>query len=472
MAKPSRVQIRDSVLCNIVPTCQVAGHRGGPTGRQCNGRRTAHESSGGQFMSLSIRDRIDDIVALLQEAQLDESAWPAASALIDDTCGLAGNDLLLARLRPEGGIDIQLRWLLLRGEPNPELEYDYAENYAVIDERPAAGVREPFGKLVHTNALLSGQVRRDSVTYNEYLVPNGGENCLNVRMPGAGNSQIAWSLVGPGGGNPSDWSSERVDAIRQLLPHVRHFVRVRHALAEARADCMKTTASLYPQRMGTLILDRHGRVVEADERARTILSCSDGLTISGRRLTAIPPADEDGVARLIGAVCDGHQAGSMPIVRSSPPPLVLYATPLQPAGSPPWANQWVASVLIAEPFSAPTINARRVSAALGLTPAQARVAAALAAGETAASIAEATHRTEATVRWHIRAALSRLGLARQADLVRVVLLTPGVSDADRQPTLSLGTAPASSADSTNLSGSASSRALPFQAAGDTKPISF
>lgn len=402
-------------------------------------------------MSLSIRDRVDEIVALLQEAQLDDSAWPAASALIDDACGLRGNDLLLARFSPEGGIDIQLRWLLLRGEANPELEHDYAENYAAIDERPAAGVREPFGKLVHTNTLLSDRIRRDSATYNEYLVPNAGENCLNVRMPGAGESQIAWSLVGPGGGHPSDWSSQCVDTIRQLLPHVRQFVRVRHALAEARADGMTTAAPLDVQRMGTLILDRRGRIIEANEHARYLLACSESLTTSGRRLIAIPPADADGVARLIDAACGGRQGGPMPIVRPSRPPLVLYARPLEAAGppplaKPPLAKQCVARVLVAEPFSAPTINPRRVAAALGLTPAQGRVAAALAAGRTAASIAHATHRTEATVRWHIRAALSRLGLARQADLVRVVLLTPGVSESDRQPAGSLGKAPACSAD--------------------------
>ena len=396
-------------------------------------------------MSLSIRDRVDEIVALLQEAQLDDSAWPAASALIDDACGLRGNDLLLARFSPEGGIDIQLRWLLLRGEANPELEHDYAENYAAIDERPAAGVREPFGKLVHTNTLLSDRIRRDSATYNEYLVPNAGENCLNVRMPGAGESQIAWSLVGPGGGHPSDWSSQCVDTIRQLLPHVRQFVRVRHALAEARADGMTTAAPLDVQRMGTLILDRRGRIIEANEHARYLLACAEGLTTSGRRLIAIPPADADGVARLIGAACGGRQGGPMPILRPSRPPLVLYARPLEAAGPPPLAKQCVARVLVAEPFSAPTIDPRRVSAALGLTPAQGRVAAALAAGRTAASIAHATHRTEATVRWHIRAALSRLGLARQADLVRVVLLTPGVSESGRQPAGSLGKAPACSA---------------------------
>ena len=208
---------------------------------------------------------------------------------------------------------------------------------------------------------------------------------------------------------------------------------------------MTTAAPLDVQRMGTLILDRRGRIIEANEHARYLLACAEGLTTSGRHLIAIPPADADGVARLIGAACGGRQGGPMPILRPSRPPLVLYARPLEAAGPPPLAKQCVARVLVAEPFSAPTIDPRRVSAALGLTPAQGRVAAALAAGRTAASIAHATHRTEATVRWHIRAALSRLGLARQADLVRVVLLTPGVSESGRQPAGSLGKAPACSA---------------------------
>ena len=87
-----------------------------------------------------------------------------------------------------------------------------------------------------------------------------------------------------------------------------------------------------------------------------------------------------------------------------------------------------ARVLLAEPFSTPPVNAERVSASLGLTPAQGRVVARLAAGGTVASIAVATHRTQAAIRRHIREALGRLGLARQVDLVRVVLPSPGVFD--------------------------------------------
>ena len=377
---------------------------------------------------LPIHDRIDEIVALLREAELDEAKWPVASALIDETCGLRGNDLLLAGLHPLGGIDIKLRWLLLRGEPRPELKRDYADNYVAIDERPAAILREPFGKLVHTSSLLPDGVRRVSVTYNEYLVPSGGENCLNVRMPATNDLQVAWSLVGPGGGCPSDWSSDQVDAIRQLLPHVRQFVRVRHALAEARADGMGTTALLDTRRIGMVLLDCHGRIVEANDRARALLAWNEGLAVRQGRLVGVPPTDAHGVAVLLDAACRERRGGSMPITRLHQAPLVLYAAPTDPTEVPPPVDRCVARILLAEPFAAPQVNPHRVAAALGLTPAQARVAAALAAGGTVASIAAATHRTAAAVRWHIREALSRLGLSRQLDLVRVVLSTPGVFD--------------------------------------------
>ena len=376
---------------------------------------------------MSTRDRIDEIVALLREAELDHTVWPAASALIDETCGLRGNDLLFGRFLAEGGLDLRLRWLFLRGEPNADLEREYLD-YAPTDERLAPATRLPYNKLVHTNSLLSDRVRRTSSTYNEYLVPNDGENCLNVRMRGKGDLKIAWSLVGPGGGHPSDWTGEQVDAVRQLLPHVQQFVRVRHAIAEARADGLMTTGLLDTRSIGLLLLDRQGRIVETNDRARALIGGNDGLTVREGRLTAVSPEQATAVTRLLDAACRGRCGGSMPIPRPSLQPLVLHATPVGAIGPPPFEKHCAARVLLAEPFSPPPVNARCVSDALGLTPSQGQVAAALAEGGTVASIAAETHRTEAAVRWHIREALSRLGLSRQADLVRVVLSTPGVLD--------------------------------------------
>lgn len=365
-------------------------------------------------------------VELLHEAELDDDAWPKASRLIDEACGLQGSDLLLASHLGAEGNDIHLRWLFLRGEPNPELYHDYAENYSEFDERGPTLIQQPFGKLTHTTSLMPGKVRKRSAVYNEYLVPNAGENCLNVRMPVRGRMQMAWSLVGPGGGSPSDWTGEQVEAVRQLLPHVHQFIRVRHALAEARADGYRGAALLDTPRIGVLLLDRRGRIVEANDRARTLLEHNHSLGVRSGCLAATPPADANGVASVLKGACAEGLGGSITIPRQQRTPLTLHATPMAAYERRLLAGRYAARVLLAEPFSTPPINVKRTAAALGLTLTQGQVAAALAAGSTVAEIAVATHRTEATVRWHIREALSRLGLSRQVDLVRGVLSSPGV----------------------------------------------
>ena len=206
-------------------------------------------------------------------------------------------------------------------------------------------------------------------------------------------------------------------------PHAHQLDGARDALAEAKADGFRVAALLDTPSIGLLLLNRQGQVVEANDCARSLLARGEGLAVRAGCLTAIPPADANGVARVIETACKKGFSGSIAIPRRQRTPLTLHATPVHLP-----KTGYAARVLLAEPLAAPPINAERVAAALGLTLTQGRAAAALAAGRTVAETAAATHRTEATVRWHIREALGRLGLSRQIDLVRAVLSTPGVFD--------------------------------------------
>ena len=91
---------------------------------------------------------------------------------------------------------------------------------------------------------------------------------------------------------------------------------------------------------------------------------------------------------------------------------------------------------ISEPRASPPSCSRRseyerpqidafLALTLGLTRAESRVAAALAVGHSVRDIAVATHRTQATVRSHVRQLHRKLGVHTQADLVRLVLTTAG-----------------------------------------------
>ena len=67
-------------------------------------------------------------------------------------------------------------------------------------------------------------------------------------------------------------------------------------------------------------------------------------------------------------------------------------------------------------------------AALGLTGMESQVAVMLAEGMSVGNIAAATDRKESTIRWHVRNMFTKLGLSRQADLVRLLLPLAGAPE--------------------------------------------
>ena len=78
-------------------------------------------------------------------------------------------------------------------------------------------------------------------------------------------------------------------------------------------------------------------------------------------------------------------------------------------------------VLLLERFH---IDPQYVAKRLGLTPAQSRLAVALAEGNTMRSIAKKTGRAESTLQHHLKKIYRRLDISRQSELVRLTLLLP------------------------------------------------
>lgn len=360
---------------------------------------------------------------------MDDALWPLASAHLDDACGMRGNHLAVVRGDRLDNAEFLFGKLYKRGEPDEELERRYVEDYFAIDERFPRFFAMGDGQLTHVNDMFTDRERAASATYNEYLVPTGAGNSLNARMAGPGGLHILMSLVRTG--NAGDWTAERLGMVHRLLPHIRHFVRVRQALAEAGAGAVRTAASaLAARRIGIVLLDRRGRIVEANDRAQALFRAGD-LTNAGGYLAARHATDADRLAGLLAAALGRAPAdaegGTMPVRRPGLPPLVLHLAPLAAGRDADFAAVGCAAmVLIVDPLDRPRVDPASLAEALDLTPTEARVAAALASGGTVQSIAAASHRSEAVVRWHLKQMTARLGVFGQTDLVRLVLTTPGV----------------------------------------------
>ena len=373
---------------------------------------------------MSQSDAFDRILASLHDAMLDDAHWPTTSALIDDALGATGNGLVVG----EGAGDdvcIFFAGMYQRGQRRQDLEREYFRLYYRLDERLPRLRQSPDSRLVHIPDLFTDQELKTSAVYNEWLQRCGARNGLNARLDGPGGSRILWTLGDPLAG--SGWGSAQLDMMELLLPHIRQFVRVRLSLADAEVLGATLSGLLDDSRFGVMHLDRRGRIVEASDPAREILRQEDGLFDRDGFLGAWLADDHANLERLLRrALADvGGQApasGSMPVRRAPGlPPLTVHVAPVGLHEGDLGRWRVAALVLVVDPASRPRVDAALVAEALGLTPAQGEVAALLACGRTVRDIALLTGRQQNTVHKHLKQTYRKLGISRQADLVRLVL---------------------------------------------------
>lgn len=369
------------------------------------------------------QDSYDRIVGLLHEAAFDDARWPEAAALIDAACGIKGNILVFGEGRP-GEVDIHFARFCSRGRRRTDWEQEYFSDYWARDERIPRLRQLPDGVLVHARELYTAAERRTSAAYNEALRKSDHQNSLNVRLDGPGGTRVVWTPADPV--DADGWRSDRVRMVEELLPHVRQFVRVRHALVEAGALGQSLDALLDANGAGVIHLDRRGRIVAANHRAAAFLRRRDGLIDEGGALHAIDPADDDALQRLLARAVPPFSSqgygGSMTVGRVSPSPrLVLHLSPVGGPQTDFGMRRVAALALLVEPGAQPAADPGVVAEALGLTGAESSVAVMLAAGCSLREVAAATSRTEGTVRWHLKQIFAKQQISRQADLVRLVL---------------------------------------------------
>ena len=370
---------------------------------------------------MSDQDAFESSLVSLYDAMLDDTYWPATSALIDEACGSTGNALLVGE-GPKDDIRVLFVGLYYRGQRREDLEREYLEIYHPIDERVPRFRQLPDSRLVHVTDLYTAEELKTSPTYNEIMLRGKQQDSLNVRMDGPDGSHMSWGIGDPVASD--GWASPQVAMVRALLPHIRQFVRVRQALVRAEAHNTTVAALLDNPRIGVLHLDRRGQIIAANDRARSLLRHGDGLSEEDGALRARAPGDQFRLQQLMtdalptsGAVTVG---GSMRLGRSSGlPPFVVHVKPVGVPHPDYGARHVSALVLIVDPGR--RIDPGLVATTLGLTPMESQVAVWLAEGKSVQDMAEATRHTRDAIYWHLKHIYKKQSISRQADLVRLVL---------------------------------------------------
>ena len=182
--------------------------------------------------------------------------------------------------------------------------------------------------------------------------------------------------------------------------------------------------------LGTLLVDAEGRVLAANASGRRLLERADGLIAPRSRLQCTAPAGTSQLTGLIRATAAQRSAGVEPgpvvvVARATDDhPVIVRVAPLSPQSAASLgARRAVALVFIENPLREVRISARELNLCFGLTPAEARVALAIANGQSPAEIAAEHGCAVKTIRTQMESVFTKAGVRRQSQLVRLLLRT-------------------------------------------------
>lgn len=383
---------------------------------------------------MTAQDKFERTVALLHRAALADGMWLSAAAAVNDLTRASGHSLGYGEARRRAEPAVFLTRSFAGAERRVDWERSYYSDYWDQDEAVPRLHGLLDGELVYKSDFYTDQEKKTSPVYNEFRRLTRSQNGLYMVLDGLDGCLILWSFADSmerGG-----WGYDQVRVIRRLAPHIRQFARVRRALADARALGASSAQLLDNRRSGIIQLDRQGRIVEANDRARHLLLQRDGLTDAGGVLAAETPGEDAELQHLLGRALPpwGLQGagGSMKVTRpEAGAPLVLEVQPVRELGRDHLAREVGALVLVVDPLSRPRIDPALPTEVFGLTPAQSRVAVTLASGQTVAGTARALGVTEGTVRAHVKHSYRKMGITSQAELVRKILSLEAIGGPSR-----------------------------------------
>lgn len=310
---------------------------------------------------------------------------------------------------------------------------EYAAHYFAVDCWRTEGLRQPPMSPVIGDRVVAEQdfVRRE--IYTDFARPLGLRHMLGEWAAAEDGTLCSVAFHRSGQRGTFDEGDARV--LGRLFPHLLRSVKLRQNLQASHAREAIGQAALDGVTTGVVVTRADGGVLLANRTAEAIAGRQDGFTLQAchpdRAVGAVRPQDTKRLRALIASaashVAQAEAGGTLHLPSTAgrrgyavtvvPLPRTLRGlngdrTPL-------------ALLLIADLDCQPVPLDRQLIAVFGLTPAEARLVAALARGESRGEYAARACVALSTIKTQMTNVFIKLGVRRESELVRMVLALPG-----------------------------------------------
>jgi len=313
---------------------------------------------------------------------------------------------------------------------DPSLISSYHAHFQKDDPRILLGLANPGRVLCDADGPNEFE---NSPVYHELLKQVDVRYTLHVQIPVEKDLLLAQAFMRPHSSAP--FQREQVDGFQRLLPHICRAVKLGRLLAGMRSELRDLRLALNLVPIPIAILDATGKVVCLSQRAEQLLDGDASLVLEHQRLTAALPRHRQAIGAALAATVrlsePSTRASAAPVtlpavvevMRASGRPINLSFMPLRPTHGIRQKADPGARVLVVFHDAADTVrmNPELLSQLHALTPTEAKLAAALAEGESLAQFASSRGCSEQTARTHLKRIFDKTGTHRQAELVRLLM---------------------------------------------------
>lgn len=194
---------------------------------------------------------------------------------------------------------------------------------------------------------------------------------------------------------------------------------IEKAKHETRNALEGTARVLDAMSSGFLIVNGRMQVQFANQTARRIIEEKDGLTVpAGQLRTSVQRATRQLKQAVRDVLAKTARNGAVTVAKEFGRPLLLQVFPFSAgdAGDDP-----AVAIFVLDPERRPSLDQKVVAELYGLTPAEARLATAIAEGKRLEEIADTFSVSQTTVSFHLQNLFRKTQTSRQSDLVALLI---------------------------------------------------
>ncbi len=370
-------------------------------------------------------DRFSSLIETLYDAALNPTGWAPLAQMFAGAFGTESCAIFQLNLA-QGSAAL----LGITGNFDAKAMSEYEAYYHQKDLWAIAMSKSPTGRAMLGTEIVGEAEFLNSEVYNGFA--KRIEMFWSVASVMALEKQFlgAIGIHRPRSARPFEANDKH--HLDMLLPHLSRAMLLQRRLQGLTQDHRLVIDAVEKLSVGMIAVDAQATLLFANPTAERLLRAGLGLTCRRGRLGASDPTKEAELRRLIqqaGLASLGRPSeagGVLALPRPGGRPLSLLICPLRPHALSFGASVPAALLIFGDPDARPSTSTQALREAYGLTPAEARLMAALADGERLEDYADRQQISIHTVRTQSKQIFAKTGHGRQADLIREVLANPAL----------------------------------------------